>query len=413
MNQKRAAKRKTTYIVGLCAVANFINAADRVIMPITIIPMGQEFHWNIHWQGWILSSFAFGYFTSQVMGACAANKFGCKAVLVGSVLLWSISTSITPLVAHSIPLLILTRILLGLGEGFGLPTMFQILANAVPIEERSRAFSYLISAGSVGQTVASVFCPHLAWQTSFFVFGVCGLVWCLFWLSMYEDQAPRPTPTEDQIPLFVSKSNPTPSGPHWTVFISHWSLWAVYIAHFANNWSTYIIMQWLPTYMSSYLEADSHSLSFTAMPYVMNSLFCIVAGHFADKLISHSWTVLTVRRLMTSIGLIGPAVFLIFFCAVDSLLFAVIFISISMGLSAFNSAGFLSSPADIAPNHAGVTFAVSNTLATIPGMLCGPLTAELVTSSAGHWFPVFILAASINVLGAVVFYSQSSASPIL
>ncbi|KAI5735430.1 hypothetical protein M8J77_018189 [Diaphorina citri] len=372
--------------------------------------MRQEFQWNLHWQGWILSAFAFGYFTSQVMGACAATRFGCKSVLTFSVLLWSVSTSITPLVAHSIPLLIVTRVLLGLGEGFGLPTMFQILANSVPIEERSRAFSYLISAGSVGQTVASVICPHLAWQTSFLTFGILGLVWSLFWLTMYEDQAPRPT--EDQIPLFVSKVTNT-NGPRWISFISHWSLWSVYIAHFAMNWSTYIIMQWLPTYMSSYLGANSHSLSFTAMPYVLNSLFCIVAGHFADNLVSHSWTVLTVRRLMTSIGLIGPAVFLIFFCAVDNLLFAVIFISISMGLSAFNSAGFLASHADIAPNHAGVTFAISNTLATIPGMLCGPLTAELVTSSHGHWFPVFILAASINFLGAIVFYSQSSASPIL
>ncbi|XP_026677162.1 sialin-like, partial [Diaphorina citri] len=192
---------------------------------------------------------------------------------------------------------------------------------------RSRAFSYLISAGSVGQTVASVICPHLAWQTSFLTFGILGLVWSLFWLTMYEDQAPRPT--EDQIPLFVSKVTNT-NGPRWISFISHWSLWSVYIAHFAMNWSTYIIMQWLPTYMSSYLGANSHSLSFTAMPYVLNSLFCIVAGHFADNLVSHSWTVLTVRRLMTSIGLIGPAVFLIFFCAVDNLLFAVIFISISI-----------------------------------------------------------------------------------
>ncbi|XP_017298285.1 probable anion transporter 1, chloroplastic [Diaphorina citri] len=119
MNQKRTTRRKTTFIVGLCAVANFINAADRVIMPIAIIPMRQEFQWNLHWQGWILSAFAFGYFTSQVMGACAATRFGCKSVLTFSVLLWSVSTSITPLVAHSIPLLIVTRVLLGLGEGFG------------------------------------------------------------------------------------------------------------------------------------------------------------------------------------------------------------------------------------------------------------------------------------------------------
>lgn len=57
---------KTSRIVSLCSIANFINAADRVIMPIAIVPMTDEFKWSLHWQGWILSAFAFGYFTSQV-----------------------------------------------------------------------------------------------------------------------------------------------------------------------------------------------------------------------------------------------------------------------------------------------------------------------------------------------------------
>lgn len=38
------------------------------------------------------------------------------------------------------------------------------------------------------------------------------------------------------------------------------------------------------------------------------------------------------------------------------------FVSISMGLCACSSAGHLSNHADIAPNHAGITFAISNTL---------------------------------------------------
>jgi len=58
---------KTSGIVALCSIANFINAADRVIMPIAIVPMTDEFNWSLHWQGWILSAFAFGYFTSQVI----------------------------------------------------------------------------------------------------------------------------------------------------------------------------------------------------------------------------------------------------------------------------------------------------------------------------------------------------------
>lgn len=63
---RRKLFNKTSQIIALCSVANFINAADRVIMPIAIIPMAEKYKWSLSLQGWILSSFAFGYFTSQV-----------------------------------------------------------------------------------------------------------------------------------------------------------------------------------------------------------------------------------------------------------------------------------------------------------------------------------------------------------
>ena len=38
----------------------------------------------------------------------------------------------------------------------GLPTVFHIFAHTIPMEERSRAFGYLVAMGSVGQTVAAM-----------------------------------------------------------------------------------------------------------------------------------------------------------------------------------------------------------------------------------------------------------------
>jgi hypothetical protein len=38
----------------------------------------------------------------------------------------------------------------------GLPTIFHIFAHTIPVEERSRAFGYLVALGSVGQTIAAV-----------------------------------------------------------------------------------------------------------------------------------------------------------------------------------------------------------------------------------------------------------------
>ena len=45
---------------------------------------------------------------------------------------------------------------IGLAEGLALPAIFQIFSENVPKEERAKAFSYLVSGGSVGQVVASV-----------------------------------------------------------------------------------------------------------------------------------------------------------------------------------------------------------------------------------------------------------------
>lgn len=80
------------------------------------------------------------------------------------------STILTPIIASSYRLLLISRVILGLGEGLGslllliiyflimtgLPTIYQIFAESVSPEQRSRAFSYLSAAGSIGQTVAAV-----------------------------------------------------------------------------------------------------------------------------------------------------------------------------------------------------------------------------------------------------------------
>ncbi|ESO09538.1 hypothetical protein HELRODRAFT_97629 [Helobdella robusta] len=399
---------KSLSTIALCSVANFINSADRVIMPIAIIQMSSEFSWDLHDQGWIHSAFSIGYMSSMLVGGSAPRKYSGKKVLSLAVFIWSLCTFITPFISHMFYFLVFTRVLLGIGEGLGLPTIFHIFAHVLPVEERSKGFGYLLALGSIGQTMATLICPHLYWPWMFYSFGSMGFIWCFFWLVMYRE-ARGPLYEEE----FIQPPKLPNSSPRWIEFICHWPLWSIYIAHFSMNWSNYIIMQWLPTYLATSLSAKKHEIMFTALPYFMNSVIGVVAGHFADALILRKWTVLSVRRLMTVLGLIGPGVFIIFFSAVNNLVLAVIFVSLSMGLSACNSSGHLSNHVDIAPNHAGITFAVSNIIATIPGIMCGPLTAHLVVQSHGRWFPVFTIAAAMNFVGAVIYQSQSAASQVL
>lgn len=46
--------------------------------------------------------------------------------------------------------------MLGIAEGVGLPAVVQIFSTCVLVDERSRAFGYLVGFGSVGQTVAAI-----------------------------------------------------------------------------------------------------------------------------------------------------------------------------------------------------------------------------------------------------------------
>jgi len=84
-------------------------------------------------------------------------------------------------------MLIFSRILLGISEGVGLPAVVQIFSTCVMVEERSRAFGYLVAFGSVGQTVAAVLCPHLRWQYMFFTFGCVGLLWIIAWIASFKE----------------------------------------------------------------------------------------------------------------------------------------------------------------------------------------------------------------------------------
>ncbi|KRZ21640.1 Exosome component 10 [Trichinella pseudospiralis] len=52
-------------LVYMCCIANFINAVDRIIMPIAIVELAEEMKYGIYQQGWVLSAFSAGYIGSQ------------------------------------------------------------------------------------------------------------------------------------------------------------------------------------------------------------------------------------------------------------------------------------------------------------------------------------------------------------
>ena len=67
-------------------------------------------------QGYILSSFFYGFFISQIPGGLLAERFGAKWIIAGFLGLSTAATFLTPLAARiSFGLLIMCRIVCGIG----------------------------------------------------------------------------------------------------------------------------------------------------------------------------------------------------------------------------------------------------------------------------------------------------------
>ena len=115
----------------------------------TVFLQDGEFAWDKKTQGLVLASFFWGYMLTQVPGGYFAAKFGGKHVFGWFMLLCSVATLFMPLAARtSYVILIVLRIVAGIGQGVVWPAMHAIWARWAPPLERSTLIGFTF-AGTV------------------------------------------------------------------------------------------------------------------------------------------------------------------------------------------------------------------------------------------------------------------------
>lgn len=407
-------------VVLLCFFSTFICYIDRVNISVAIIPMAEQFGWSDTQRGLVLSSFFIGYLITQVAGGSLAARFGGKAVLGFGVLWWSLFTLLTPLSAFtSFPILIATRILMGLGEGVAFPATYHLLGRWVPMKERSRAAAFNLSAIPLGTLFAVTTTPFIAlafgWPAIFYLFGATGFIWFLFWWPLAAD---RPDRSLD--PRLTAQEGNESAGQNrqrkkipWREILSKKPVWAIIVAHFSNNWGLYVLLAWLPSYFSSQLNINLRAVwIYISLPWIANFLAGNVAGWLADRLIAAGWSVTRVRKSLQIVGSAGPAFALIALGNARDALTAVTLISVALGLGAFSFAGFATNHLDISPRHAGAIFGISNTAGTIPGIIGVALTGLLVERT-GSYASAFYVTAGVYLAGLVFYLAFGTGKKII
>ena len=264
-------------IVSLCVLAAFVCYIDRVNISVAVIGMQEEFGWSETTKGMVLSSFFIGYMLFMAPSGWLANRLGGKIVLGVAVAWWSVFTILTPAAAMlGLPILIIARIAMGLGEAAMFPSAYNLYGRWVPPGERSRAVSLLIGGIPLGTLFALLTTGWLVetygWHSVFYTFGVVGIAWCVLWfLKAHNDPATDPLCSEPERQMLASHA-PAPKESQeipWKQMFTTPAIWALLINHFCSNWVRYMLLEWLPSYFRSTLDLSIINAGiFSAAPWL-------------------------------------------------------------------------------------------------------------------------------------------------
>ncbi|XP_018427505.1 PREDICTED: sialin [Nanorana parkeri] len=382
---------------------------------------GKKYDWDADTQGWILGSFFYGYIITQIPGGYIAGKIGGKMLLGFGILGTAVFTLLTPLAADlGAGYLIALRALEGLGEGVTFPAMHAMWSSWAPPLERSRLLSLSYAGAQLGTVfslpISGLICYYMDWVYVFYIFGSLGVVWFIFWYLIVSDnpQTHRTISDTEREYILSSLKNELSKGKDVPVcaMIKSLPLWAIIVAHFSYNWTFYTLLTLLPTYMKEILRFNAQQNGLlSALPYFGCWLCMVITGLIADFMRERlNFSTVAVRKIFNTLGMIGPAAFLIAagYTGCNYTL-AVVFLTLSTTLGGLSIAGYNINHLDIAPSFAGLLLGITNTFATIPGMV-GPVIAKSLTheNTVEQWQVVFYIAAAINVFGALFFAAFAS-----
>ncbi|OMO78764.1 Major facilitator superfamily [Corchorus capsularis] len=411
---------KRWVMVLLCFAAFLLCNMDRVNMSIAILPMSKEFNWNSATVGLIQSSFFWGYLLTQILGGIWADKIGGKLVLGFGVVWWSIATVLTPIAARiGLPFLLVMRAFMGIGEGVAMPAMNNLLSKWIPVSERSRSLALVYSGmylGSVtGLAVSPILIHKFGWPSVFYSFGSLGSIWFALWLSKaYSSPKDDPGLSKEEKKLIMGGSiskEPVKVIP-WRLILSKAPVWALIISHFCHNWGTFILLTWMPTYYNQVLKFNlTESGLFCVLPWLTMAVFANIGGWIADTLVSKGLSITAVRKIMQSIGFLGPAFFLTQLSHVRTPAMAVLCMACSQGSDAFSQSGLYSNHQDIGPRYAGVLLGLSNTAGVLAGVFGTAATGYIL--QRGSWDDVFKVSVVLYIIGTLVWNLFSTGEKVL
>lgn len=395
----------------LLFVAGIINYMDRAALGIAAPFVSKDLDLTPSALGVIFSTFFFGYALFAFVGGHLADRFGPRRVYTWAALGWSITCAATGAVTGFAQLFV-TRLLFGFAEGPMNSTTNRTITNWFPREETSRTIGFTFSGQTVGSAIAAPIVGLLAiaygWRIAFFAIGAIGVLWVIAWRYFVTDtpaENPRVGKAELElvqasraVSYFSKHENATPL----RTYLLRPSILSLGLGMFAVNFTLFIFLSWLPTYLTNALNMQVKDMAFVAaIPWAFGFVGYVGGGIIADYAYKNMTNRLTARKLTTIAPLALAAAALIAVNHVTSTTAAVSLIAVAVMLLTSSVQSCWATIHEIVPEtRVGAVSGFIHLLSNISGII-GPTITGFAVQYLGGYSSVFITASSVAIAGVV------------
>ena len=249
--------------------------------------------------GMMMSVFLAVYGVANVILSPLGDSWGPRKAMMVSIALWCVSLIMGGM-AGSFAVLIASRIVLGIGEGFYYPMQPLFVKSWFPPQERGRANASWVVGQSVAPAIAMPFFAYIigtfGWRQSFHLATVLTLVpLYLFWF--HTTDTPRANKRINQLELRhieegLAKEQQDGSAlvkePWWQrtrLFVFNYRYWLLVYWYMSMNFMYWGLVSWLPSYLRSARGFSWAQMGWLAsLPFILTVITKALNGWINDRI---------------------------------------------------------------------------------------------------------------------------------
>ncbi len=394
-------------VVALLFTAMIINYVDRQTLGFLKGDLSKEYGWTETDYADLVFWFQATYAVSYIIWGRVMDRIGARWGFGIAFLIWQIGHLATA-GAHTLNHFIMSRLVLGAGEGGAFPGGIKAMAEWFPKKERAFATGLFNAGTNIGAIVTPLVIPMVAlawgWRACFIVTGVIGLLWLPVWLLVYRRPREHSRVSASELAHIESDpADPVEKVP-WLRLLRYRETWAYALGKFLIDPIWWMFLFWLPDFLAKRHGLDLKTFGPPVIAiYLLSDVGSVGGGWLSSRFMKMGWSINRARKTVMLICAL-LAVPVAFAAEASNLWVAVLIIGVATAAHQGFSANLYTLPSDVFPRSAvGSVVGIGGMLGAVGGMAMAKY-AGYVLDKIGSYTPIFVLAGSAYLLALLAIH---------